>query len=130
MLAATFGVGQVLWSLFWLFLFVIWIILLLRVFTDIFRSRDLSGAVKVIWTLFVIITPYLGVFVYLIARGGKMAENELRVAQAQEDAVRSYIRDAAGGGGVASELERLASLRDQGVIDADEFARLKAKLLA
>jgi predicted membrane protein len=129
MLSATFGVGQALWTMFWFFLFVIWILLLFRVFTDIFRS-DMKGIAKLIWLLFVIITPYLGVFVYLIVRGGKMTENEIKAAQAQEAAVQSYIRQAAGSTGVADELERLAGLRDKGVLSEAEFQAAKGKLIS
>lgn len=129
MFAATFGVGQALWTMFWFFLFVIWIMLLFRVFADIFRS-DMSGAAKVVWALFVIVAPYLGVFVYVIARGGKMAENEMRVAAAQEDAVKSYIRSAAGSTSIAEELERLVALRERGVLSDEEYASAKAKLVS
>lgn len=131
MIAADFGVGQVLWSLLWFFLFVIWIMILFYVFTDIFRSKDLGGVAKTLWVLFVIFLPYLGVFVYLIARGNKMAENTVKAAQEQDAAARAYIRDAAGsGGGAAAELARLADLRDKGVIDDAEFQTLKAKVIS
>lgn len=123
---ASFGVLQVFFSMIWFFVFLLWIMLLFRVFGDIFRSRDLGGAAKVFWLIFVIVLPYLGVFVYLIARGGKMAENELSAMQAQEAAARAYIRDAAGAS-PAEELARLADLRDRGVISEDEFKALKAK---
>ena len=75
MLFAEFGTGQVFWSMLWFFLCFIWIWLLIVVFGDIFRSRDLSGWAKALWTIFVIFLPYLGVFVYLIARGHKMGEH-------------------------------------------------------
>jgi len=131
MLLATFGVGQVLLSMIWFFLFVVWLMILFRVFADIFRSADLSGAKKALWILFVILTPYLGVFVYLIARGPKMAENELAAVQASNEATRAFIRDAAGTApSAAEELSHLADLRDRGVIDDNEFAAMKAKLLA
>ena len=131
MIAADFGVGQVLWSFLWFFLFVIWIMILFYVFTDIFRSKDLGGLAKTLWVLFVILTPYLGVFVYLIARGNKMAENTVKAAQEQDAAARAYIRDAAGSdGSPAAELARLADLRDKGVIDDAEFQTLKAKVIA
>jgi ABC-type multidrug transport system fused ATPase/permease subunit len=129
MIVAQFAVGQVLMSMIWFFLIFIWIMLLFRVFADIFRSQDLSGVMKTIWLLFVILTPYLGVFVYLIARGGKMAENEVRSMQAQEAATREYIR-AAATVSPADELARLADLKDRGVIDDKEFAAMKAKVLA
>jgi hypothetical protein len=131
-LAAEWTVLQVFWSVLWITIFVLWIFLVIRVFADIFRSRDLSGWAKALWTIFVIVFPYLGVFVYLVARGHKMAEHDLAAAQAHEAAVRAYIRDAAGttgGKGAAEELERLASLRDRGVIDDAEFARLKSQIV-
>lgn len=127
---AVFGVGQVLWSIMWFFLFFVWIMLLLQVFGDIFSSDDLGGVAKFLWVLFVIITPYLGAFVYLIVRGGKMTERQVRAAQAQDAAARQYIAEAAGTQtSPSAELARLAELRDKGVIDANEFATLKAKVL-
>jgi hypothetical protein len=128
--AADFGVGQVLWSMFWFFLFFLWIMLLFQVFADIFRSKDMSGAIKAVWVIFVVLTPYIGVLVYLIVRGGKMQENQMQAAQAQDAAMRDYIRSASGTGSAADELARLADLRDRGVIDADEFATLKAKVVS
>jgi hypothetical protein len=132
MVLAEWQVGEVFWTMIWFTLFFIWIWLLIAVFADIFRSHDLNGWVKAIWCVFIIVLPYLGVFVYLIARGKKMSEHAVADAQAQDAAARAYIRDAAGGGGggAAAELERLASLRDQGVIDETEFQALKAKALA
>jgi hypothetical protein len=132
MLASEFGTGQVFWSFLWFTMFFIWIWLLIVVFSDIFRSHDIGGFAKFVWILFVILLPYLGVFVYLIARGHKMSEHALADAQAQDEAAKAYIRQAAGtaGTGVAGELERLADLRDNGVISAEEFEAQKAKLLA
>ena len=130
MFAAEFGVVQVLWSMVWFFLFVLWIMLVFQVFGDIFRSRDLSGGMKALWIVFVMVTPYLGVLVYLIARGGKMAENQQAAAQQQEVAVKDYIREAAGAVGPATELSRLADLKASGVIDDAEFAAMKAKILS
>src|SRR6187431_3805955 len=99
MIASDWGSGQVLWSMLWFFMFFIWIWLLLMVFGDIFRSHDLSGWSKAIWTIFVIFLPYLGVFVYLIARGHKMSEHAAAEAQARDVAAQAYIRQAAGGAG-------------------------------
>lgn len=130
MTLAAFGVGQVLFSLLYFFLFFIWIMLLFRVFGDVIGDRELSGVAKVGWLIFVVITPYIGVFTYLIVRGSKMAENEHRRVVAQEEAVRGYIQSAAGTAeSPAAELTRLAALRDQGVIDEAEFAKLKAKVV-
>jgi type VI protein secretion system component VasK len=120
----------VLWSMLWFFLFFIWIWILITVFADIFRSHDLSGWAKAIWVIFVIVVPYLGVFVYLIARGHKMSEHAMEAAKAQDAAAKDYIRDAAGTGkSPAEELNRLAELKSQGVIDDAEFQKLKAKVL-
>ena len=127
---ADFGVGQVFLSMLWFVMFFIWIWLLISVFADIFRSHDLGGGAKALWSIFVIFLPYLGVFVYLIVRGHKMSEHALEAAQAQDAAARAYIQQAAGGGtGAADELARLADLKDRGVIDDAEFARLKAKVV-
>lgn len=131
MVFAEFNVAQVVWSMVWFFLFFVWIMLLFRVFGDIFRSADLSGFAKVLWLVFVIAAPYLGVFVYLIVRGKKMAENDLEMVKAQDAAMQEYIRSAAGGApSAAAELERLAALKEQGVIDDAEFAAAKAKILS
>jgi hypothetical protein len=130
MLLAEFGTGQVFWSFLWFFLFFIWIWLLIVVFGDIFRSHDLSGWAKAIWCIFIIFLPYLGVFVYLIARGGKMHEHAVAAAQAQDQAMRQYVQSVAGSGGsTADELARLADLREKGVISDAEFEQLKAKAL-
>jgi hypothetical protein len=131
MLASDFGTGQVFLSLLWFFLFFIWIWLLISVFGDIFRSHDLSGFAKALWVIGIIVFPYLGVFVYLLARGGKMHEHALAAAQANDAALRQYIREAAGGGGAnpIDELNRLADLKTRGVIDDAEFDRLKAKIV-
>jgi ABC-type multidrug transport system fused ATPase/permease subunit len=127
---ADFGVGQVVLSIFWFFVFVLWIMLVFHVITDVFRSHDLSGGAKALWLLFVIVFPYLGIFVYLIARGGKMHEHDVQAFQANEAAAREYIRSAAGTtGSAADELTRLADLKAQGVIDDAEFQALKAKVV-
>src|SRR5262249_51949147 len=114
----------------WFFLFFIWIWLLIVVFSDIFRSHDLSGWGKAIWTIFVIIVPYLGVFVYLIARGHKMHEHAVESAQAADAAQRAYIRQTVGEApSAADELTRIADLKDRGVIDDAEYQKLKAKAI-
>ena len=128
MFASEFGSGQVLWSMLWFFMFFIWIWLLITVFADIFRSHDLGGFAKALWVIFVIFIPYLGVFVYLIARGHKMHEHAVEAAQAQDAAARAYIQQAAGSAASpADELARLADLKERGVIDEAEFQKLKAK---
>jgi flagellar biosynthesis/type III secretory pathway M-ring protein FliF/YscJ len=132
MLFAEFGTGQVFWSMLWFFLWFIWIWLLIVVFGDIFRSRDLSGWAKALWTIFVIFLPYLGVFVYLIARGHKMGEHAAQAAAAQEAQMREYVQNVAStsGGGAADEIAKFAQLRDQGVISDEEFQQAKAKALS
>ena len=129
MLAAEFGVGQAVWTMFWFFIFFLWIMLVFQVVVDIFRSEDMGGGMKALWVIFVIVTPYLGVFVYLIARGGKMGERQMAMAKQQEVAAKEYIRDAAGAVGPATELARLNDLRKEGVIDEAEFNAMKAKIL-
>ena len=127
--AAEWGSGQVFWSMMWFFLWFIWIWLLIVVFGDIFRSRDLSGWGKALWSIFVILVPYLGVFVYLIARGHKMGEHAAEAAQAQDAAFRQYVQGATGTS-PADQLTKLADLRTTGAIDEAEYERLKAKVLA
>ena len=129
----SFGTGQVFWSMLWFFCFFIWIWLLIRVFSDIFRSHDMSGMAKALWIIFVIVLPYLGVLVYLIARGKEMSQHSIDDARAMESAQRQYIQSVAGTSGAASpadEIARLADLKDKGVIDEAEFQAGKAKALA
>jgi hypothetical protein len=136
MLLAEFGTGQVFWSMLWFFLFFIWIWLLISLFGDIFRSADLSGWGKALWSIFIIIVPFLGVLVYLIVRGNSMQERALQSAANQEAQFRGYVQSVAatsggsGGGGAADELAKLADLRDKGVISEQEFQAAKAKTLA
>lgn len=115
-------------TMLWFFLWILWIFLLFWVIMDVFRSRDLSGWAKAGWVFFMIVLPYLGVFVYLIARGTGMQERRAREAKAQEEEFRSYVRDAAGTGR-ADELAKLADLHDKGVISDTEFERSKQKIL-
>jgi len=131
MLAAEFGTGQVFLSMLWFFLFFLWIWLLIVIFGDIFRSRDLSGWAKALWTIFVIVLPFLGVFVYLIVRGRKMGEHAMQAAEEQDAAMRKYVQSVASSDskGAADEIARLADLRDRGVINEEEFQQGKAKAL-
>jgi hypothetical protein len=115
-------------TLLWFFLFFLWIFILITVIIDIFRSSDMGGLAKAGWFVFVIFLPLLGVLVYLIARGGSMHERSAKEAQAQDEAFRAYVKDAAGSGS-ADEVEKLAKLRDQGVITEAEFQAGKAKIL-
>ena len=118
------------WTIFEIFLWVIWIWILIWIFIEIFRSHDLSGWAKALWFLFVLFIPLIGVLVYLIVRGGSMHDRAVQQAQRQDQEARAYIRDAAGTQSSADQLTKLAGLRDQGVITADEFEREKAKILS
>jgi hypothetical protein len=119
------------WTMLIFFLWIAWFMLLFRIIADVFRDKELSGIAKTMWLLFVIFLPFLGVFVYIIARGQSMTERDIAQAKANEAAFRSYVQESAGsGGGAADQLEKLASLRDQGVLTDEEFSAQKAKLLA
>jgi len=119
------------WTIFEIFIWVLWIWVLIYVFIDIFRSRDLSGFAKALWFIFVLFIPLIGVLVYLIARGGKMHERAVQEAQQQDQAFRAYVQDAAGSqNNTADQLTKLAELRDRGVITPQEFESQKAKILA
>lgn len=130
MLAYDFPILGLFWTFMFWFLWLAWILLLFRVIVDIFRSRDLGGVGKAFWALFVIVLPWLGVLVYLIARGGKMAERDIEEATAREEAFQTYIRRAANSPSTADELAKLAELQAQGVITESEFEAQKARLLA
>ena len=116
--------------LIYLTFFVIWIWLLISVYADVFRSEDLSGGAKAGWVFLLLVLPYLGVLIYLIARGGSMHERTAERSKAAEEAAQAYIREAAGVPSPAEELAKLAELQDKGVLSAEEFAAQKAKLLA
>ena len=116
------------WTIFIFFLFVFWLFILFRIIFDIFRSSDLGGWGKALWFIFILFLPFLGVLVYLIARGGKMHERDVQMAQAQDQAFKQYVQQASGGG-TADELAKLADLRAKGTITDAEFDAAKAKLL-
>ena len=131
MFAYDYPVLGVFWSMLWIFLWIAWIVVLFRVIADIFRSHDMGGWGKALWAIFVVVAPFLGVFVYLIARGHSMAERDAGQARAQDAAFRSYVQDTVGSsGGTADELSKLADLKERGVITDAEFEAQKAKLLA
>jgi putative oligomerization/nucleic acid binding protein/phospholipase D-like protein len=118
-------------TMLWFFLWILWIFLLIKIFIDIFRSEDMGGWAKAGWSIFVIILPFLGVLVYLIARGSGMAHRDQQQAIAADQAARSYIQSAAGTStSVAEEVTKLAALRDQGVLTDQEFETQKAKVLS
>ena len=118
------------WTVFEIFLWVIWFWILITILIDIFRSHDLSGWGKALWFLFVLIIPLIGVLVYLIVRGGSMHERAVQQAQRQDEQFRRYVQETAGSQDSADQLAKLADLRDRGAITAEEFERAKAKILA
>ena len=117
------------WSMLWFFLFFVWIWLLITIFADIFRS-EISGWGKAGWTLFVIILPFLGVLIYLIANGDDMQTRAVQQTSSREQAQREYIQSVSSSSSSADELSRFAALRDSGAITDEEFQAQKAKLLA
>jgi ABC-type multidrug transport system fused ATPase/permease subunit len=128
MLGSSYPLLDIFWTMLEFFLFFVWIWLLIIVFSDIFRSRDIGGGAKALWVIFVIILPFLGVFIYLIARGGSMHERAAQAAQQQQQAFDSYVKEAAAPNS-ADELAKLADLKEKGVLTDAEFEAQKAKLL-
>jgi Short C-terminal domain/Phospholipase_D-nuclease N-terminal len=130
MLAAyNYPILDFFWTMLIIFLWIIWIFILITVLIDIFRSPDLGGGMKALWVIFVVFLPFLGVFVYLIARGHKMAEHRVREAQQQQDQFDNYVRDAAGVS-TADELAKLADLKAKGAISDADYETAKAKILS
>ena len=130
MLAADYPFLEVLGSMLVFFAFIVWFWILITVFADIFRRRDTSGGSKVLWCIFVIALPYLGVFIYLIANHDGMAERNVKQAQAQQAQMDQYVKSVAGSGGAAAEIEKAKGLLDSGAISQAEFDSIKAKALA
>jgi hypothetical protein len=132
MLASSYPVLDAFLTMLYFFLFIIWIYLLIMVFVDVFRSHDMGGWAKALWVIFIIVLPFLGVFVYLIARGGKMHERAAAQAAEQQKAFDQYVKQAAGtpGASSADQLSKLADLKSQGVLTDAEFEAQKAKILA
>ena len=129
-LAATWHLGEVFLVFLEFAMFFILIWLLITVFADLFRSHDISGWVKALWVIGIIIFPFLGILLYLIVRGGSMHERSVQQAQQADAAFRSYVQQTAAEGSTAEQLKKLADLKDAGVIDDAEFEQLKAKALA
>jgi hypothetical protein len=126
----TYPILDLFWTMLQIFVFIIWIWLLIAIFSDIFRSHDMGGGAKALWFIFVLIIPVLGVLVYLIARGGSMHERAVAQAQHQQQAFDDYVRHTAGGSSQVDELAKLADLKAKGVLSDAEFEAQKAKLLA
>jgi len=121
---------DVMWSMLVFFVWIIWIWMLFMILSDIFRRRDTGGGSKVLWVIFVIVAPFLGVFVYLLANHDSMAERSAQQVRAQKSEMDDYVRAAAGSGGAAAEIEKAQGLLTSGAITQAEFEAIKAKALA
>jgi hypothetical protein len=131
LVAADYPFLDVLWTMFIFFLWIIWFWLLFTVFIDVFRRHDISGWSKALWLIFVIVLPFLGVFIYLITQNEGMTQRNVDQAQAQKAQFDDYVRTTAGsGGGAAAEIERAKGLLDSGAITQSEFDSIKQKALA
>lgn len=120
------------WTMLWFFLWILWLFLLFRIITDVFRDRDSSGWVKAGWVILVILLPFLGVLAYVIVHGGDMSRRDAAQVQESERQVQEYIRNTAQTPATshADELAKLAELRDKGTLSDAEFQQAKAKILA
>jgi hypothetical protein len=129
-MAADYPFMDVLWSMIIFFFWVIWIWIVITVLIDVFRRHDIGGFAKAAWVIFVVILPWLGVLVYLIAQHDGMRERSMQQAQAQKREFDTYVRETAGGGGSAAEIAKAEELLDAGALTQQEFEALKAKALA
>jgi hypothetical protein len=130
MLATDYPFLDVMWTMAVFFIWILWIWLLFTVFADIFRRHDISGVAKTGWIVFAILLPFLGVFIYLITQNVGMTERNLQRSRAQRDQFDDYVRQTAGGGGAAAEIDKAKQLLDAGAITQAEFDALKQKALA
>jgi hypothetical protein len=128
LIAADYPFMDVLWSMIIFFFWVIWIWIVVTVLLDVFRRNDIGGWAKAAWVVFVVILPWLGVLIYLIAQHDGMRERRVKEVQAQRQAFDEYVRDAAGGS--AAEIAQAKQLLDSGTITQDEFEAIKAKALS
>jgi hypothetical protein len=129
-LAADYPFLDILWTLLVLFAWVIWFWLLIIVFSDLFSRHDISGWGKAGWILLLVVLPYLGVFIYMIAQGAHMAERRAQRSQAARTEFDDYVKTVAAPGGAAAEIEKAKQLLDSGAITQAEFDSIKAKALA
>ena len=129
MVAASYPFLDVLWSMVIFFAFIIWIWLLITVFADVFRRRDIGGGMKAVWIIFVILLPYLGVLIYLIAEHNGMADRSLAQVQQAQQQTDAYIKSVAGAT-PADQIAQAKTLLDAGTINQAEFDAMKAKALA
>lgn len=128
--AADYPFLNILWSMLIFFCFVVWIWMMIAIFSDIFRRRDIGGWAKAAWCFFLIVLPFLGAFVYLIAQHDGMAERNLGDAKAAQAQFDQHIRSVAQSSGPAAEIDKAKQLRDSGAITDAEFEAIKAKALA
>ena len=130
LVAADYPFLDVVWTMLIFFVWIAWFMLLFRIIADVFRRHDIGGGAKVLWLIFVIVLPFLGVFVYLIAESKGMAERDIERAQASQQQFDAYVRETASSGGAAAEIEKAKQLLDSGAITQAEFDSIKAKALA
>src|SRR5438034_8437486 len=130
LIAATYPFLDVLWTMLIFFAWVIWFWLLITVFGDVFRRHDIGGGAKTLWLIFVIVLPFLGVFIYLLTQNDGMTQRNLERARGERAQFDEYVREAAGGGGAAAEIEKAKSLLDSGALTQAEFDAIKQKALA
>ena len=128
--AADYPFLDVFWTMLVFALWIVWFWILIQVLSDVFRRHDISGWGKALWCIFVIILPYLGVFIYLISQGRGMTERNVRSAQAAQSQFDDYVKTVAASGGPAGEIEKAQSLLASGAITQEEFEALKRKALA
>jgi hypothetical protein len=129
-IAADYPFLNILWSMIIFFVWVAWIWMIILILSDVFRRRDLSGWGKAGWTFFLIVLPFLGALIYLIAQSDGMAERRAQDVQGQRAQMDDYVRSVAGSGGPAAEIDKAKQLLDSGAINQTEFDALKAKALA
>ena len=129
-IAADYPFLNILWSMIIFFVWVAWIWMLILILSDVFRRHDLSGWGKAGWTFFLIVLPFLGALIYLIADSDGMAERRAQDVQGQQAQMDDYVRSVAGSGGAAAEIDKAKQLLDSGAINQTEFEALKAKALA
>jgi hypothetical protein len=130
LIAADYPFLNILWSMIIFFAWVAWLFILFRVIADIFRRHDTSGWGKAAWLVFVIVLPFLGVFIYLIANGDEMGKRDLDQARAAQASMDDYVKSVAGSGGAAAEIDKAKQLLDSGAITQAEFDAIKAKAIA
>jgi hypothetical protein len=118
------------WTMAIFFLWIAWFMLLFRIVGDIFRRRDIGGGAKTLWLIFVILLPFLGVFVYLVSQNKGMTQRQMEQVQAQRAQMDDYVRSVAPGGGAAAEIEKAKALLDSGAINQTEFDTIKSKALS